>query len=179
MITASVNNTNIFRYIGTLSDGDNYSHNLVHIHTNEKPVNEIINGHTFVNSPYTSCELKFASTIVGNKVFARLKEFYKEETYKFVASVSLLGSVRGYVFEIIAHNELSAGKTFLTRSLEESKKSCVKSVKERKLRLLQLTKKLVTHQMTLKMVNTVNRQQRISKLSIPSILEKIIILHFK
>ncbi|GBC29337.2 hypothetical protein GLOIN_2v1486671 [Rhizophagus irregularis DAOM 181602=DAOM 197198] len=108
MITASVNNTNIFRYIGTLSDGDNYSHNLVHIHTNEKPVNEIINGHTFVNSPYTSCELKFASTIVGNKVFARLKEFYKEETYKFVASVSLLGSVRGYVFEIIAHNELSA-----------------------------------------------------------------------
>ncbi|CAB4459761.1 unnamed protein product [Rhizophagus irregularis] len=142
MITASVNNTNIFRYIGTLSDGDNYSHNLVHIHTNEKPVNEIINGHTFVNSPYTSCELKFASTIVGNKVFARLKEFYKEETYKFVASVSLLGSVRGYVFEIIAHNELSAGKTFLTRSLEESKKSCVKSVKERKLRLLQLTIKI-------------------------------------
>ncbi|CAB4375449.1 unnamed protein product [Rhizophagus irregularis] len=121
MITASVNNTNIFRYIGTLSDGDNYSHNLVHIHTNEEP---------------------FASAIVGNKAFARLKEFYKEETYKFVASVSLLGSVRGYVFEIIAHNELSAGKTFLTRSLEESKKSCVKSVKVRKLRLLQLTIKI-------------------------------------
>ncbi|GBB88572.1 hypothetical protein RclHR1_01510023 [Rhizophagus clarus] len=141
MITASVNNidTNIFRYIGTLSDGDNYSHNLVHIHTNEEPENEIINGHTFVNPPYTSCELKFASAIIGDKVFARLKEFYKEETYKFVfasASVSLLGSIRGYMFEIIAHNELSAGKTFLTRSLENRKKTCVK---ERKLQFPQLT----------------------------------------
>ncbi|CAI2182683.1 8049_t:CDS:2 [Funneliformis geosporum] len=141
MITASVNNigTDIFRYIGTLSDVDNYSHNLVHIHTNEEPVNEIINGHIFVNSPYTSCELKFASAIVGDKVFARLKEFYKEETYKFVfasASVSLLDSVRGHMFEIIAHNELSAGKPFLIRSLEGRKKSCAK---EQKLRLPQLT----------------------------------------
>lgn len=126
MITASVDNidTNIFRYIGTLSEGDNYSHNLVHIHTNEKQMNVIINEHTFVRPPYTSCELKFASTIVGDKVFARLKQYYKEEIYKFVfasASVSLLDSIHGYMFEIIAHNELSAGKTFLTRSLEKHK----------------------------------------------------------
>ncbi|RIA85201.1 hypothetical protein C1645_831124 [Glomus cerebriforme] len=103
-------------YIDTLSEGDDYSHNLVYIYTNEEPMNIIINGHTFVRSSYTSCELKFASSIVGDKVFARLKEFYKEETYKFVfasASVSSLGSIRGYMFEIIAHNELSAGKTFL------------------------------------------------------------------
>ncbi|RIA87921.1 hypothetical protein C1645_827138 [Glomus cerebriforme] len=138
MITNSVNNidTNIFRYIGTLSEGDDYSHNLVHIHTNEEPMDVIINGHTFVRSSYTSCELKFASAIVGDKVFARLKEFYKEETYKFVfasASVSPLGSIRGYMFEIIAHNELSAGKTFLTRSLEKHKKS------QKKLELPQLT----------------------------------------
>ncbi|CAI2187897.1 16903_t:CDS:2 [Funneliformis geosporum] len=106
--------------------------------TASEPVDEIINGHIFVNSPYTSCELKFASVIVGDKVFARLKEFYKEKTYKFVfasSSVSLLGSVRGHMFEIIAHNELSAGKTFLTRSLEGRKKSCGK---EQKLRLPQL-----------------------------------------
>ncbi|CAI2185753.1 19413_t:CDS:2 [Funneliformis geosporum] len=95
MITASVNNigTDIFRYIGKLSDDDNYSHNLVHIYTNEKLINEIINRHIFVNSPYTFCELKFTSAIVSDKVFARLKEFYKEEIYKFVflsASVSLL-----------------------------------------------------------------------------------------
>uniref|UniRef100_U9U6L3 Uncharacterized protein n=1 Tax=Rhizophagus irregularis (strain DAOM 181602 / DAOM 197198 / MUCL 43194) TaxID=747089 RepID=U9U6L3_RHIID len=58
----SVNNidTNIFRYISTLSDSDNYSYNLVHIHTNKEP---------------------FALAIIGDKVFARLKEFYKEETY--------------------------------------------------------------------------------------------------
>ncbi|RIA83745.1 hypothetical protein C1645_785567 [Glomus cerebriforme] len=128
MITTSVDNIdlNIFRYIGTLSEGDNYSHNLVHIHTNEGQMNVIINGHTFVKPPYTSCELKFASTIVGDKVFARLKQYYKEETYKFVfasASVSLLGSICGYMFEIIAYNELSVGKTFLTRSLEKHKKS--------------------------------------------------------
>ncbi|GBC39725.2 hypothetical protein RIR_e18398_A0A2I1FE50_9GLOM [Rhizophagus irregularis DAOM 181602=DAOM 197198] len=53
MIMTSVNNidTNIFRYISTLSDSDNYSYNL------------------------------FALAIIGDKVFARLKEFYKEETY--------------------------------------------------------------------------------------------------
>ncbi|CAG8721766.1 9251_t:CDS:2, partial [Funneliformis mosseae] len=144
MITASVDNidTRLFRYISTVSEGDVYSHNLVHIHTNEKQINVIINERTFFKLPYTSCELKFASTIVGNKVFARLKEFYKEETYKFVfasASVSLLGSVRGYMFEIIAHNELSAGKTFLTRSLEKHKKSS--RGKELELKLPRLTTK--------------------------------------
>ena len=147
MITVSVDNinTNIFRYIGTLSEGNNYSHNLVHIHTNEEQMNVIINGHTFVNSPYTSCELKFASTIVGDKVFVKLKQYYKEETYKFVfalASVSLLGSICEYMFEIIAHNELSTGKTFLMCSLEKHKKSSCE--KEQKLKLSWLQQKIVT-----------------------------------
>ncbi|CAG8655812.1 4265_t:CDS:1 [Funneliformis caledonium] len=120
---ASVDNidTRLFKYIGIVSEGDVYSHNLVYIHTNEKQINVIINERTFFRLPYTSCELKFASTIVSNKVFTRLKE---------------------YIFEIIAHNELSADKTFLTCLLEKHEKSSCG--KELELKLSQLITKIVT-----------------------------------
>ncbi|CAG8722653.1 12637_t:CDS:2, partial [Funneliformis mosseae] len=113
MIAASINkvNTNIHRFIETLNEGDDYSHNLIHIYTNNEKMNvSNISRLTFISHPYTFCELKFTSTIIGDKVFAKLKAYYKEETYKFVfasSSVPLLSSIRGYMFEIIAYNELS------------------------------------------------------------------------
>ncbi|CAG8525334.1 6575_t:CDS:2 [Funneliformis caledonium] len=73
------------------------SYNLIHIHTNNEKMNVSgISELTFISHPYTFCELKFASTIIGDKVFVKLKAYYKEETYKFVfasSSVPLLDDI--------------------------------------------------------------------------------------
>ena len=75
VIERSINKMDIkiLRYVGTLDEGNDFSHNLVHIHTNDTQMNIMIDRYPVTKAPYTFCELKFASTKVGDKVFAKLK----------------------------------------------------------------------------------------------------------
>ncbi|KAF0382297.1 putative crinkler family protein [Gigaspora margarita] len=114
----------ILNYVGETNCPDDVSHKLVHIRTN-LPVDEETDVEKVL--PYTETYIYFASEYVANEVVVKLKINYKEKLKNFImasSSINEYGSLRGNIFERVAHQILQGGGTFNIRILEPHSITC-------------------------------------------------------
>ncbi|CAG8634815.1 15358_t:CDS:2 [Funneliformis caledonium] len=110
-------NNNILYFVGE-SEGDICSsHKLAHIYTNDDPEEN--------EEPYTKIIMRFASEYVAERIVSKIEERYKHELKCFVkssSSESAFYSLRGALFEEIAHRILQKGGKFKIRPLDFTSK---------------------------------------------------------
>ncbi|RHZ71427.1 hypothetical protein Glove_258g33 [Diversispora epigaea] len=117
---AIVKNSNpkIFNFVGEIDHADDMSHRIIHIHTNT----------------YTDKIIRFASKYVAEKVTYHLEENYKKELKNFVTANSSINeyiTLRGFMFENIAHRILQMGGTFNIRLLKSDLTNSTTDISER------------------------------------------------
>ncbi|CAJ0645544.1 16652_t:CDS:2 [Entrophospora sp. SA101] len=127
-------NQRILNFVGETTDDDDTRHRIVHISTNVPQAGEYKGKGSAVIKPemgkdrpfYTMSILEFASDYVSEKVVGRLTTHYRNQLLNFVESSSLINeysTLRGAIFEQIAHQKLLSGKSFRTRPLFEQTSS--------------------------------------------------------
>ncbi|RIA84995.1 hypothetical protein C1645_831457 [Glomus cerebriforme] len=125
----SVNET-IFNFIGESADDNCAIHKIIHIYTNEpqeegEETEEIEDDPSSSKTPavtefYTMSILKFASDYVSEKVMDILIKNFKDHLLNFVRASSAIGdygTLRGTIFERLAHRKLLKGGSFKVRPL--------------------------------------------------------------
>ncbi|CAG8625466.1 7936_t:CDS:2, partial [Diversispora eburnea] len=147
-------NDNILNFVGETTEDNSASHKIVHIRTNMPQVGEKGKGVEEVeeiseveddtgesSSPtvtkpdednkgvpfYILSNLDFASNYVYEKVMDVLLANYRKQLQAFVQvnkSISDYGTLRGAIFEQIAHRKLLNGESFKVRPLFEKTTSC-------------------------------------------------------
>ncbi|RIB06689.1 hypothetical protein C2G38_2007195 [Gigaspora rosea] len=111
-------NTRLLDFVGEIDHADDISHRIVHIHTNlpgEEEEKEDEETH------YVNKFILFASEWVAEKVIDKFEKSYNQQLKNFVTASSSdneYSTLRGVIFEQIAHRILQKGGTFYTRSLE-------------------------------------------------------------
>ncbi|CAG8604475.1 6323_t:CDS:1 [Paraglomus brasilianum] len=112
--------TSLFNYVG---DTNNYD-GVIHIHTNS-PDEENLD----VSKHYQKKVLQFASQYVSEKVMTKIKSHFKEDLCKFLmADMPRLGTIRGALFEEVAHQILIHGGRFKYRHLDSITTSDIKHI---------------------------------------------------
>ena len=102
----------ILDYQAKLFFGHEFSHKIIHIHTNLEDT----------ENPYTDSICLFASKFAGNKCIDHLKRHNKEKLRTFILSarnIKEMGALRGQLFELLSHEILCRGGRFLTRKLTD------------------------------------------------------------
>jgi hypothetical protein len=92
-----------------ISDSDDYSHRLLHM----MPCDN-----------YSSYFLNFASESIGSQIFHNYFTECRNDLFKFLIEkegVLEVSGYRGYLFEMLAHQKLSAGGTFAVKNLKTGK----------------------------------------------------------
>jgi len=105
-------NTDILYHQGQAFSGHEYTHKLVHIHTNTKQRDKFL--------PYTTSTCFFASKYVADKCLEKLQQDHKKELFDFINNaqdITQLGGLRGTLFEMIAHTIIRQGGEFQVREL--------------------------------------------------------------
>lgn len=95
------------------SDYDNYSHRLLHMIPCEN---------------YSNYYLKFASESIGSRIFHEYFAECRNDLFKFLVEsegVMEASGYRGYLFEMLAHQKLSAGGEFSVKNLQTKEISLV------------------------------------------------------
>jgi len=95
--------------------GHEFSHKIIQIHTNLEDT----------ENPYTDSFCLFASKFAGNKCLEHLKEHNKEKLRTFIESarnMKEVSALRGQLFELISHEILRRGGSFLVRKLTDKDK---------------------------------------------------------
>ncbi|CAG8840757.1 22424_t:CDS:2, partial [Gigaspora margarita] len=103
----------LLNFVGEIDHADDISHRLIHIHTNLPGEGE--------EAPYIQKYILFASEWVAEKVMEKLERNYNQQLRNFVSASSSeneYSTLRGVIFEQIAHRILQKGRSFIIRSLE-------------------------------------------------------------
>ncbi|PKK65784.1 hypothetical protein RhiirC2_664896, partial [Rhizophagus irregularis] len=128
LLDSGINEVNpvIMNYVGEISHGNEVSHRLVHIHTNDD------NGVPY----YGEFILQFASDYVAEGVINRLVEINKQALLEFVKSsvdINEYSTLRGVIFERLAHRKLIKGGNLKYRALYNDDKGIYEAPKMERL----------------------------------------------
>ncbi|CAI2175444.1 2944_t:CDS:2 [Funneliformis geosporum] len=99
---------------GQVLSGDEYTHKLIHIHTNIEEMGKF--------SPYTTSTCFFASKYVADRCLEQLQLNHKKELFDFINNskdITQLGGFRGTLFEMVAHTIIRQGGDFRVRELTD------------------------------------------------------------
>jgi hypothetical protein len=102
----------ILEYHGEFFAGDEVTHKLAHIYTNDDDA----------DNPYSKSICFFASDYITNLVFEKLKEKETNMLIKFVENAKDIKELKGFlgqIFELITHVILRQGRDFMIRKLDE------------------------------------------------------------
>jgi hypothetical protein len=102
----------ILEYQGEPLTGDEMTHKLAHIYTNDETT----------DNPYTESICHFASEYIANLVFNKLKEKETKTLIKFVENAKDIKELKGFIgqiFELITHVILREGVDFTIRRLDQ------------------------------------------------------------
>ncbi|CAG8701888.1 2263_t:CDS:1, partial [Funneliformis caledonium] len=116
----SKSNWKLFEFVGEIDHANDVSHRIIHIHTNLPSEEEEMNeeGEEIF---YIQKFILFASEWVAEKVMNRLESNYSQQLRNFVTASSSeneYSTLRGVIFEQIAHRILQKGGSFNIRPLE-------------------------------------------------------------
>ncbi|CAG8673861.1 1455_t:CDS:2, partial [Funneliformis caledonium] len=103
---------NILDYQAKLFIGHEFSHKIIHIHTNSEETKD----------PYTDAFCLFASKYAASKCLDHLKKHNKEKLRTFIDSarnIKEMSALQGQLFELLSHEILRWGGKFLVRKLTE------------------------------------------------------------
>jgi hypothetical protein len=104
----------ILYHQGQILAGDEFTHKLIHIHTNIEQMGKF--------SPYTTSTCFFASKYVADKCLGQLQLSHKKELFDFINNakdITQLGGFRGTLFEMVAHTIIRQGGDFHVRELTD------------------------------------------------------------
>ena len=96
----------IIDYQAKLFFGHEFSHKIIHIHTNIEDTED----------PYTDAIYLFASKYAASKCIDHLKKHNKEKLRTFIESTRNMSSLRRQLFELFRSNSSSGRKIFSTQT---------------------------------------------------------------
>ncbi|CAG8500197.1 1494_t:CDS:2, partial [Ambispora leptoticha] len=123
----------LFQFVGELDHDQDTSHKLIHIHTN-LPREEGEENEKGENAPYIQKFIRFASEWVAEKVMGKLENNCSQRLRNFVVasySENEYSTLRGNIFEQIAHKIIQKGGIFNIRPLESDSASSTIEIPER------------------------------------------------
>ncbi|CAH1767267.1 7378_t:CDS:2 [Entrophospora sp. SA101] len=129
----SKSNGRLFEFVGEIDHADDVSHRIIHIHTN-LPDEDGGENEESEEAPYIQKFIRFASEWVAEKVMDKLERNYSQQLRNFViasSSENEYSTLRGVIFEQIAHRILQKGGTFNIRPLESDITSSTIEIPER------------------------------------------------